>query len=88
MERESQSQQQTGTARRILAAARDAFSENGFNGTTVDGIARRAGVNKATLYYQIGDKETLYAKVIGSVIEETVDSIVRDLNRPGPRKKN
>ena len=81
MERESQSQQQTGTARRILAAARDAFSENGFNGTTVDGIARRAGVNKATLYYQIGDKETLYAKVIGSVIEETVDSIVRDLKQ-------
>jgi len=30
----------------------------------VDEIAERAGVNKATLYYQIGDKDTLFANVI------------------------
>jgi AcrR family transcriptional regulator len=34
----------------------------------MDKIAERAGVNKATLYYQIGDKDTLYANVIHRVI--------------------
>ncbi|HQN26099.1 MAG TPA: helix-turn-helix domain-containing protein [Syntrophales bacterium] len=51
------------TALKILAAARDVFSERGFAGTTVDEIARRAGVNKATLYYQIGDKQTRRCQV-------------------------
>jgi len=56
------------TARKILSAARALFAENGYNATHVDEIARRAGVNKATIYYQIGDKDTLYAHVIHQVI--------------------
>ena len=36
---------------------------------------RRAGVNKATLYYQIGDKDTLYANVIHQVIGNTAQGI-------------
>lgn len=56
------------TIARILAAARDEFAEKGFGGARVDEIARRAGVNKATLYYHIGDKKALYAEVIHDVI--------------------
>ena len=56
------------TARKILIAARALFAENGYSATHVDEIARRAGVNKATIYYQIGDKDTLYAHVIHQVI--------------------
>jgi len=41
----------TETTARILEAARDEFAEKGFAGARVDTIARRAGVNKATLYY-------------------------------------
>jgi AcrR family transcriptional regulator len=67
------------TIQRILTAARDAFSEAGFSATTMDGIARRAGVNKATLYYHIGDKETLYAEMIRGVIEQNVDGLALDL---------
>jgi len=67
------------TAQRILAAARDVFSAHGFSGSTVDGIAQAAGVNKATLYYQIGDKETLYAEVVRGVIGGAADSIEQDL---------
>jgi AcrR family transcriptional regulator len=63
------------TAKKILKAARAVFAENGFNGTHVDEIARRAGVNKATLYYQIGDKDTLYANVIHQVIGNTAQGI-------------
>ncbi len=56
------------TADRIFTAARAMFAENGYSGTSMDAIAGRAGVNKATLYYQIGDKDTLYAHVIHQVI--------------------
>lgn len=52
----------------IMAAARDEFARKGFAGARVDEIARRAGVNKATLYYHIGDKKALYTAVIHDVI--------------------
>jgi AcrR family transcriptional regulator len=49
--------------RRILDAAAQAFADHGFEGAGVDDIARRAGVNKAMLYYHVGDKAALYAAV-------------------------
>lgn len=62
---------------RIMLAARAVFAEYGYNGTHMDEIACRAGVNKATLYYQIGDKETLYANVIHEVIGSVAQNIAR-----------
>jgi TetR/AcrR family transcriptional regulator len=52
------------TRRRISAAAAEVFAEHGFAGAGVDEIARRAGVNKAMLYYHVGDKAALYASVL------------------------
>jgi AcrR family transcriptional regulator len=63
------------TAEKILTAARAVFAENGYNGAHVDEIAERAGVNKATLYYQIGDKDTLFANVIHQVLGNTAQKI-------------
>jgi AcrR family transcriptional regulator len=63
------------TAEKILTAARAVFAENGYSGAHVDEIAERAGVNKATLYYQIGDKDTLYANVIHQVLGNAAQGI-------------
>ena len=63
------------TAEKILTAARAVFAENGYSGAHVDEIAERAGVNKATLYYQIGDKDTLFANVIHQVLGNTAQNI-------------
>jgi len=48
----------------ILDIAAAAFAEKGFEGARVDEIAKAANVNKATLYYRIGDKDALYAAVL------------------------
>jgi TetR/AcrR family transcriptional regulator len=73
------------TAEKILEAARAVFAEKGYSGTHVDEIAGRAGVNKATLYYQIGDKDTLYANVIHQVmgnIAQDISEAVANENNP------
>lgn len=76
------------TADKILAAARAVFAEKGYSGTHVDEIAARAGVNKATLYYQIGAKETLYANVIHNVLGNMAQDIAGAVARfDQPREK-
>jgi len=52
------------TRQRILDAASSVFAADGFGGARVDEIARRAGVNKALLYYHVGNKQALYTAVL------------------------
>ena len=61
------------TIDRILKAAAKEFSEAGFAGARVDEIAKSAGVNKATLYYHIGDKKALYAQVVHHLFGNAVE---------------
>ncbi len=78
------------TAEKILTAARAVFAEKGYNGTHVDEIAERAGVNKATLYYQIGDKDTLYTNVIHHVlgnIAQNIAAAVAKVDHPEEKLK-
>ena len=49
---------------RILDTASAVFAEAGFAGARVDGIAARAAVNKAMIYYHVGDKRALYTAVL------------------------
>jgi len=78
------------TAEKILKAARTVFAEKGYSGAHVDEIAQRAGVNKATIYYQIGDKDTLYANVIHQIIGNNAQGIaqaVAQANKPEEKLK-
>lgn len=63
------------TADTILERAAEVFAEKGYDGARVDELAQAAGVNKATLYYQIGDKEALYHAVLERVFERTADEV-------------
>ncbi len=69
------------TIERILAAARKVFAEKGYSGARIDEIAQRAQVNKATIYYQIGDKDTLYAHVIHQVIASVAQGLAEAVSR-------
>ena len=67
------------TIDRILKAATKEFSEAGFAGARVDEIANSAGVNKATLYYHIGDKRALYAQVVHHLFGNAVVQFNRNI---------
>lgn len=47
-------------ARQILDGARSAFHELGYEGASVDEIARRARVSKPTVYSHFGDKRAVF----------------------------
>ncbi len=68
-------QSEVTTADAILDAVTEVFAEKGYNGARVDELAEAAGVNKATLYYQIGDKEALYHAVLERDFRRTADKI-------------
>lgn len=52
------------TREAILNAAEAVFAEYGFDGTSVDAIASRAGYNKSLLFQYFGDKLALYTQVL------------------------
>ena len=59
-------QRMTGRERReqLISIGRAAFAELGFEGTSVEEIASRAGVSKPVVYEHFGGKEGLYAVVV------------------------
>jgi AcrR family transcriptional regulator len=48
------------TRGRILAAAREAFGERGYDGATVRDVAARAGVDPALVHHYFGPKQRLF----------------------------
>jgi AcrR family transcriptional regulator len=52
----------------ILAAALEAFAEQGFAAARLDDVAEKAGVAKGTLYLYFKDKEALFEALIFSAV--------------------
>lgn len=66
---------------RIVSSAQSHFARFGYDGARVDEIAREAGINKATLYYQVGDKSALYYAVLEPLLTEVVGDLERNVGR-------
>ncbi len=76
------------TQEAILLAATHVFAEKGYGESRVDEIARRAGVNKATLYYHVGDKDALYAAVMERVLGATAERVLAAVeSAEGPEER-
>lgn len=59
----------------VLEGARTVFLRDGFEGASVDEIARAAGVSKATLYSYFPDKRVMFVEVFRSELaRETADA--------------
>ncbi len=60
----------------ILRAAADLFRERGYQASTVDHIAGRLGMSKASLYTHFRAKDEMLA----AISRETIEAFTRDLN--------
>lgn len=58
----------------VLDGARAVFMKDGFEGASVDDIAKTAGVSKATLYSYFPDKRLLFAEVAKSECHRQADT--------------
>lgn len=68
----------------VLDGAREIFLRDGFEGASVDEIARAANVSKATLYSYFPDKRLLFMEVVTSQCRRQSEAAldVIDLNAP------
>ena len=61
--------------REIVQAATAAFVSKGYDGTSMEEIATKAGVSKQTVYKHFTDKETLFGEVVQSTATQANDVI-------------
>lgn len=67
----------------LLQIARELFAERGFEGTSVEEIAARAGVSKPVVYEHFGGKEGAYAVVVDRETQTLHSAIRSALTTPG-----
>lgn len=72
------------TRGQILAAAREIFSEQGFDKATIRGIARRAGVDPALVHHYFASKEGMFVAAMELPVDP--DVILPEL-LAGPRSE-
>ena len=77
----------TGKERReqLLEVGRALFAERGFEATSIEEIASRAGVSKPVVYEHFGGKEGLYAVVIDREMQALMERITSTLTAGHPR---
>ena len=68
---------------KMVDAGQALFLRDGLRGATMEGIAREAGVAKATLYSYFPDKEAVFAAVVNRMIAELGAIVDRELDAPG-----
>ena len=64
----------------VIDGARKVFLKDGFEGASVDDIAKEAGVSKATLYSYFPDKRFHFMEVASSQCEVQADRAMLDIN--------
>ena len=79
----------TGKERRqqLLEIGRGLFAERGFDATSVEEIAARAGVSKPVVYEHFGGKEGIYAVVVDREMRTLLDMMGEALTADHARNK-
>jgi len=71
----------SGSERRhqLINVARSLFAERGYEGTSIEEVAQRAGVSKPVVYEHFGGKEGLYAVVVDREMTALLDGVTSSL---------
>jgi AcrR family transcriptional regulator len=70
----------------LLDVGRTLFAAKGFDGTSVEEIAEKAGVSKPVVYEHFGGKEGLYAVVVDREVDRLLGRITAALVGDHPRE--
>jgi AcrR family transcriptional regulator len=70
----------------LLDVGRSLFAERGFDATSIEEVAARAGVSKPVVYEHFGGKEGLYAVVVDREMRSLLDRITGALSDGHPRE--
>jgi len=70
----------------LLDIGRTLFAAKGFDGTSVEEIADKAGVSKPVVYEHFGGKEGLYAVVVDREVSRLLDRVTASLVGNHPRE--
>ncbi|MGR3492843.1 MAG: TetR/AcrR family transcriptional regulator, partial [Shimia sp.] len=71
----------------VLAGARSVFFDQGFDGASVDDIAKAAGVSKATLYSYFPDKRLLFVEVVRAECDALTDATFQLVDYDTPARE-
>lgn len=72
----TQAERSEQTRKELLATARGLFAEHGFEKTTLDLVAERAGVTKGALYHHFKNKRELFQAVFEMLEQELCDEVI------------
>lgn len=64
------------TSQKILICATGMFARYGYDGTIMDDLAEKCGVNKASIYYHHKDKATLYDNALTALFTPIADAVI------------
>lgn len=71
----------------VLEGARDVFMADGYEGASVDDIARAAGVSKATMYKYFPDKRILFSEVAQMECQRQASLALAKIDRAAPPRE-
>jgi AcrR family transcriptional regulator len=68
----------------IFETAQDVFTEKGFDGTRMEEISQRAGINKALLHYYYRTKEKLFTAIFEKVMGDFFSNMIEIMESEKP----
>jgi AcrR family transcriptional regulator len=72
----------------LLDVAEELFADRGFDTTSIEDIAREAGVTRPVVYERLGNKEAAYLAVVGRVREQLEERLTAAaLTTDDPRER-
>jgi len=71
----------------LVDVGRAAFAEHGYEGTSVEEIAKRAKVSKPLIYEHFGGKEGLYAVIVDREMDYVERRIIEAISSGSPRER-
>jgi AcrR family transcriptional regulator len=74
-------QQSAVTRKAILAACLNLFAKHGFSTTSIDDIARAAGITKGAVYWHFASKEELFQAILEEIRARWTEAVQQPLSK-------